>query len=78
MTGKSLAAQRRKGCARVGERVDADAKPRHSATAADADYAEAQNDSHFQQFKVLQNAEIENNDRANENLKNHQKANLRN
>ena len=44
ITGERLAAQAGERRARVGERVHANAEPRHAVAAGDADQAERQND----------------------------------
>ena len=54
--------------ARVGERVDADAEPRHAVAAGDADEAEEQDDGDLQRVHVLEHAEVDHHDRADEQL----------
>ena len=65
---KRHAAQAGERGARVGERIDADAEPRHAVAAGDADEAEEQNDRDLQRVHVLEHAEVDHHDGADEEL----------
>ena len=54
--------------ARVREGVDADAEPRDAVAAGDADQAEEQDDRDLHRGEVLQHAEVEDHDHADEQL----------
>ena len=54
--------------ARVGERVDPDAEPRHAVAAGDADEAEEQDDRDLQRAHVLEHAKVDHHDGADEEL----------
>ena len=66
--GIGLAPEAREGGARVGERVDADAEPRHAVAARDADQAEEQDDDDLDGLEVQQEPEVEDDDDADEDL----------
>ena len=77
VAGERFPAQAGESRARVGERVHANAEPRHAIAARNADQAECQNDDHLHGCQAAQKAEIEHDDRANEELQNQQKPALR-
>ena len=63
-----LAAQAGERRARIGERVHADAEPGDAVAAGDADQAEDQDDDDPERLVVLQHAEVQHHDRADEDL----------
>ena len=71
-TGNGLPVEAGERRARVGERVDADAEPGHAVAAGDADQAEQQDDRHPERLEVLQEAEVDDDDRADEDLQDQQ------
>ena len=58
----------REGRPRVRERVDADAEPRHAVAAADADQTEEKDDDDLDGLHVLERAEVEHHDDADEHF----------
>ena len=58
-----LAAQAGERGARVGERVDADAEPGDAVAAGDADQAEEQDDDDAHRLEVLEQPEVDDDDR---------------
>ena len=73
-----LAAQAGERGARVGEGVDADAEPRHAVAAGDADQAEEQDDRDLRiGVELLQHAEVEHHDHADEDLEDQDELALR-
>ncbi len=77
VAGIRLAAQRGERRARVRERVDADAEPGDAVAAGDADQAEDENDDDLVDREVLQHAEVQRDDRADEDLENEDELALR-
>ena len=62
------APQDRKGGSAVGQRVDADAEPRHAVTARNADQAEQQDDRHIERGFRFQHTEVVNHHCADQTL----------
>ncbi len=65
---KRHAAQARERRARVGEGIDADAEPRDAVAAGDADEAEDQDHDDLHRVHVLEHAEVDHHDGADEQL----------
>ncbi len=74
---EGLAAQAGEGGAGVGEGVDADAEPGHPVAPGDTDEAEQKDDDHADRGEMQQDAVVENDDRADENLENEEELALR-
>src|SRR5207253_3187973 len=64
-----LAAKAGERGARVGERIHPDAEPRDAVAAADSDEAENQDDDDADRLEVLEHAEVQHDDDANEDFK---------
>ena len=75
--GEGLAAEAREGGARVGEGVHADAEPGDAVAAGDADQAEEQDHDHLDGVEVQQEAEVDDHDRADEELEDQDELALR-
>ena len=78
VTRERFAAQTGKGGARIGEGIDANAEPSHATASADSHNAEHQDDENLDGVKVLEKPEVENNDSADEGLKDEQEFTLGN
>ena len=63
-----MPAQAGKRGAGVGERIHANAEPGHAVASGDAHQAEQQDDDDLDRREVLQRAEVENHDDADEHL----------
>ena len=72
-----LAAQPGKGRPRIGERIHADAEPRHAVAARDAQHAEEENNQHARRFVVQQHAEIQHDNDGDERFQQQQEFSLR-
>ena len=75
--GIGLAAQAGKRRAGVGKGIDANAEPRHAVTAGDSHQAEEEDDRHAEGFIFQQHAEVEQDDRRDEDPEQQQELALR-
>src|SRR5208282_591550 len=71
--GQRIALQGRKGSARVGNRVNANAKPGHAVRPQDAKNGRHQNNHHRTRRHVLEHSEVKNHARGNQDPQNGQK-----